>query len=109
MTLYKWVYTLQGVITIKEPVEFEWDSGNQDKNKQQHNVSILEAEETFFDPNRKIARDFLHSKKEDRYLLIGKTKSDRRLFIVFTLRKDKVRIISARDLNRKEYKLVGDK
>ena len=94
------------MITRKEPVEFEWDRGNQDKNWQRHKVTTKEAEEVFFDRNRRIAKDFLHSKKEDRYLLIGSTTQKRKLFIVFTQRDRKIRIISARDLNKKEYKLL---
>ena len=95
------------MIVIPEPLSFEWDSGNQDKNWQKHKVSISEAEEVFFDQHRKIAKDFMHSEKENRYMLIGKTKKDRALFIVFTIRKQKVTIISARDLNKKEYSLLS--
>lgn len=95
------------MIVIPEPLSFEWDSGNQNKNWRKHKVAIAEAEEVFFDQQRKIAKDFMHSIKESRYMLIGKTKKDRTLFIVFTIREHKVRIISARDLNKKEYTLLG--
>ncbi|NCN82350.1 MAG: BrnT family toxin [Candidatus Pacebacteria bacterium] len=94
------------MITLPNPIEFAWDDGNQDKNFLKHNVSTQEAEEVFFDPKRKIAKDFLHSKKEDRYLVIGKTSSGRKLFIVFTPRNKKIRIVSARDLNKREYVLL---
>jgi uncharacterized protein len=43
-----------------------------------------------------------HSGIEKRWFALGKTNAGRKLFIVFTLRKDKIRIISSRDMNRKE-------
>ena len=84
---------------------FEWDVGNLEKNTHKHNVTNKECEEAFFDEQKKIAKDSLHSGKELRYILLGKTKVYRRLFIVFTVRKLFVRVISARDLNKKEYHL----
>ncbi|MBI2427099.1 MAG: BrnT family toxin [Candidatus Kerfeldbacteria bacterium] len=86
--------------------EFEWDSGNSQKNVVKHGVTNEECEEVFFDPQKKILRDVLHSHKEKRYLLLGKTKHHRALFVVFTLRKSKIRVISARDLNKKERQLL---
>ena len=85
-------------------VQFEWDSGNKDKGWKKHRVTNLEAEEVFFDPHKRIYR----AKKEqgeDRFLLIGKTIDGRLLFVVFTMRQNVVRVISARDLNRRERKL----
>jgi uncharacterized protein len=93
----------------REPIEFEWDKGNIDKNFTAHGVKNEECEEVFFDPNKRMLRDPLHSNKEKRYVIIGKTKKQRILFIVFTRRKQKVRIISARDLNKKEKHLYEEK
>ena len=93
------------MLRIKEPIEFVWDKGNIDKNWERHQVTNRECEEIFFDENKKISKDVLHSKKEKRYILLGKTKKDRLLLVIFTLRNRKVRIISARDINRKEVKL----
>ena len=90
---------------FKKSLEFEWDKGNKNKNFLKHRVSDGECEEIFFDPNKKIAKDNFHSAKEDRYIIIGRTKLQRILFLVFTIRKNKVRVISARDLNKKERKL----
>ena len=84
--------------------EFEWDSGNSQKNVLKHRVTNEECEEAFFDPNKRIIRDIAHSHDEKRYVLFGKTKLGRLLFIVFTLRASKIRVISARDLNKKERK-----
>jgi|SRR5208283_654839 len=83
---------------------FEWDEGNVNKNWEKHRVSHIECEEIFFNDPIIINRDEPHSTSEDRYFVLGKTDSDRLLFVVFTLRGAKIRIISARDMNRKEKK-----
>ncbi len=93
------------MIVIKEPIEFEWDEGNREKNWLKHKVKATECEEVFYDENKKISRDVLHSQTEKRYLLLGKTKKGRLLFVVFTIRNKKVRVISARDINKKERRL----
>lgn len=91
---------------IPEPIMFQWDRGNQDKNWSKHSVTNQECEEVFFDGSKKILKDILHSDNEERYILLGYTKQQRALFIVFTIRHGKVRLISARDLNNKERKLL---
>jgi uncharacterized protein len=93
------------MVIIKKPVNFEWDSGNVDKNKRKHNVNEKEAEEVFFDKNKVIYNDYFHSQQEKRYILLGQTRRERSLYIVFTKRGEKVRIISARDINKREVKL----
>lgn len=83
-------------------LEFEWDRGNTDKNWKKHRVTNKEAEEVFFD-NKAIRRiDQKHSKIETRWLLLGKTKTNRKLATIFTKRKSKIRVISVRSMNRKE-------
>jgi len=90
---------------LNSPLEFNWDKGNSGKNFQKHKVSDGECEEAFFDPRKRILRDVFHSRKESRYLLLGQAKKHRLLFVVFTIRRGKVRVISARDVNKKEKKL----
>jgi hypothetical protein len=97
------------MITFEEPDEFEWDAGNQDKNWQKHQVSCEEAEQAFTDEKRKIFTDKLHFNGEERFRVVGKTEGARLLFIVFTVRKSKIRIISVRDINRKERNLYEEK
>lgn len=94
---------------FREPIEFEWDKGNVDKNFIKHRVRDEECEEVFFDLEKRILRDPLHSGAEKRYMIIGRTKKHRILFVVFTTRKKKVRVISARDLNAKELHLYHEK
>src|SRR3989344_8420673 len=86
---------------LKEVSGFEWDAGNIQKSFVKHEVSNEECEETFFDHNKEIQKDVLHSMDEKRYVLIGQTRKKRLLYIIFTLRKNKVRVISARDINKK--------
>ena len=94
---------------VKKVFEFEWDKGNIDKNLKKHEVENGEAEEAFFDKKRFIFKDKLHSLGEERFRIIGKTKKKRLLFIVFTKRGKKIRIISARDINKKEVCLYEEK
>jgi uncharacterized protein len=95
------------IAKLEEPLEFEWDKGNIDKNKK-HGVDYKEIEEVFFDDAKKTFPDELHSNGETRYRIIGRTKNDRLLFVVFTIRNGKIRVISARDLNRKEVPLYEE-
>ena len=94
---------------FRELLEFEWDRGNREKNFVKHNVTNAECEEVFFDPHKRILKEILHAESarpESRYVIVGLTKVDRALYIVFTFRKWKIRVISARDLNRKERGLL---
>ena len=83
---------------------FEWDKGNVDKSYQKHGITPNEAEEPFLDENATIVKDVKHSQKEERLILLGKTLGKKLLFIVFTIRQTKIRIISARKANQKERK-----
>lgn len=93
---------------FKKPLEFQWDKGNIGKNLI-HKVKDKEAEEPFFDRKHKSFKDKLHSKGEGRFRIVGKTKKERLLFIVFTMRGKKIRIISARDINKKEVYLYEER
>jgi hypothetical protein len=81
---------------------FEWDQGNLTKNWVQHDVSSWECEQIFFNRPLIIKRDKEHSQTENRYYVLGRTNVDRLLFAVFTVRNDKIRIISARDMTDAE-------
>ena len=91
------------VVRLPSVSSFEWDRGNEQKNWLKHKVTGEEAEEAFDDENRLLFEDVKHSTiQEQRFILFGKTQEDRRLVIAFTMRIEKVRIISARPMNRKE-------
>lgn len=83
---------------------FEWDRANID-HVSKHQVIPEEAEDVFFDGNQVISEDLAHSIVEKRFLIIGKTKKGRILYQVFTVRENKIRVISSRDINKKEVVL----
>lgn len=87
---------------LSKVVAFEWDKGNIDKNLEKHNVSNQEAEEVFFNKTIIFSEDKKHSIAEKRYMVWGKTNRNRKLTIFFTIRSNKIRIISARDMHKKE-------
>lgn len=87
-------------------MEFEWDAHNREKNFKKHRVADREAQEVFgyglfLGPVKCI--------EEERFAVIGRTKGGRSLFVVYTLRGDKIRVISARDASRKERKVYEEK
>jgi len=94
---------------IKNCEGFLWDRGNSDKNWIKHKVSRLECEEVFFNLPLVISDDFGHSVSEKRYYALGRSKSERYLFIAFTIRNTLIRVISARDMNKKERKIYEGK
>jgi len=81
---------------------FQWDKDNAEKNWLKHGVSPSECEQIFFNLPLVVSGDIEHSQAEDRYYALGKTDMERRLFLVFTIRENHIRIISARDMNKKE-------
>ena len=87
---------------IAQSTGFEWDAGNFLKLQARHQVSAGECEQVFFHEPLLIAADASHSKSEERWAAWGRTADRRALAIVFTLRGDRIRPISARDMNRKE-------
>lgn len=80
---------------------FEWDQGNLEHVKK-HDVDFRECEEVFVNIPLNLEDDKDHSVIEQRLQVLGKTNNKRLLFIAFTIRKNKIRIISARDQNKKE-------
>lgn len=92
------------MIDFKKITGFDWDAGNERKNKEKHNVSKSEAEQVFFNQPLLVVEDSKHSNTESRLHALGKTNGYRRLHLTFTLRNEQslIRIISARDMHRKE-------
>jgi hypothetical protein len=82
---------------------FDWDQGNQSKNFEAHGVTQPEAEEVFLNAPI-VSEDLRHSSVESRWHALGETNSGKKLHVTFTLRNKgtKIRIISARDMSRKE-------
>lgn len=88
---------------------FDWDQGNSEKNWLLHKVSRGEAEEVFFNRPLLVVADEKHSQMEQRFAALGKTDSGRLLGIVFTIRGTLARVISARDMSRKERSVYEQK
>jgi uncharacterized protein len=81
---------------------FEWDDGNTAKNVLGHGVSQAEAEEMFFHTPLFFFDDPAHSDVEARLIALGTTAAGRLLMASFTVRGKQLRIISVRDMSRKE-------
>jgi len=92
------------MINWKQITGFDWDTGNERKSVEKHSISRFEAEQVFFNQPLLILADSKHSQSENRYHALGRTNDKRLLHITFTLRSDEtlIRVISARDMHRKE-------
>jgi len=93
------------VIDFDSIVGFDWDDGNKQKNWEKHQVDFRECEEVFFNQPLLIKEDSKHSSQEKRFYVLGRSDIGRTLFLVFTLRNNKIRVISARDQSKKERKI----
>ena len=89
-------------IDLSRCTGFDWDEGNLDKNWSKHRVSPFECEQVFFNQPVIVLPDPAHSNSEARFYVLGRTDSERPLFVVFAVPKRKIRVISARDMTRKE-------
>ncbi len=83
-------------------VGFDWDEANAAKNWERHRVTPEEAEDLFFHDPFVLRSDVTHSAREKRYIALGRTGKGRRLFVAFTVRRRLIRVISVRDMSRKE-------
>jgi|SRR5271157_2094434 len=81
---------------------FDWDEANVAKNWERHRVTPEEAEDVFFQDLFVLRGDLRNSKREKRYWALGKTARGRGLFVAFTIRRKLIRVISARDMSRRE-------
>jgi uncharacterized protein len=84
---------------------FQWDAGNSAKIWDRHQVMPTECEELFFNRPLIVGSDEQHSTGEDRFYALGQTDGGRLLFAVFTIRGPLIRVISARDMSRKERRI----
>lgn len=91
------------------PLSFDWDKGNVDKSWKKHKVHFKEAEEVFLNRSLKIFPDIKHSIIEKRFQALGVTNNRRKLAIFFTIRNRRIRIISARNQNKKEGRKYAKK
>ena len=85
-------------------LEFEWDVKKATSNLKKHGISFEEAATVFGDPLGRILADPRHSTKEDRCVLLGRSKEQQLLVVMYVERNDAIRIISARQATRRERK-----
>ncbi|MGH6717015.1 MAG: BrnT family toxin [Bradyrhizobium sp.] len=97
------------MVSLEQIVGFDWDDGNGRKSADKHDVSQADAESIFFGDPLIVAEDSKHSKEERRFHALGRTIQGRTLHVTFTLRENEtlIRVISARDMNRRERQLYG--
>ena len=95
------------MIDLSKITGFDWDDGNARKSAGKHAVSMAEAEQVFFNDPLLLLEDAKHSQRENRHHALGKSDEGRLLHITFTLRRsgEKIRVISARDMHKKERKI----
>ena len=85
-------------------LRFEWDPEKAAANLDRHGVSFKEASTVFGDPLGRIVDDPRHSVGERRFVLMGRSDQQRLLAVMFTERREVVRLISARRATRRERK-----
>jgi uncharacterized DUF497 family protein len=85
-------------------MQFDWDPNKAVRNLSRHGVSFAEAATVFDDSFGWAFFDPDHSQDEDRFLMIGTSNTGRLLIVSYTEAADDVRIISAREVTRRERK-----
>jgi hypothetical protein len=83
-------------------MNFEWDESKAASHISKHGVSFDEATTIFGDPLAITFPDPMHSAEEDRFLTFGRSSSGRFVVVAHTDRDDRIRLISAREMTRKE-------
>jgi uncharacterized DUF497 family protein len=86
------------------PASFEWDPRKAADNHAKHGVSFDEASTVFGDSLGGLVDDPRHSRDEERFVMIGSSRNSRLLAVMFTVREERIRIISARRVTRAERK-----
>jgi uncharacterized DUF497 family protein len=71
-------------------------------------VSHAECEQVFFNQPFVVGEDITHSQEEERFYVLGNTDAGRALFLVFTIRDELIRVITARDMSRRERRIYQD-
>ena len=95
-------------LVLDDIIGFDWDENNIYKNEKKHGVKWQEIEEVFFNEPLLIYEDIKHSQNECRCYVLGKTDKNKKLFVVFTKRDKKIRVISARLMNKKERRIYEE-
>ncbi|NJR63304.1 MAG: BrnT family toxin [Cyanobacteria bacterium CRU_2_1] len=89
-------------------MEFEWNPEKAVSNLRKHNVSFQEATTVFDDSLSVTFPDPDHSIGENRYVIIGMSRSGQLLVVSHTDRENRTRIISARKATRQERRFYEE-
>jgi uncharacterized protein len=89
-------------------MNFEWDENKEAANQSKHRVSFEEAKTVFEDPLYVDFYDPDHSDEEDRYIIVGESRRGRLLIVSYTERDDAIRLISAREVTRREREVYEE-
>ena len=82
-------------------MRFEWDENKNQINKLKHDIDFWDAINIFYDEDRMQTIDQRKDYKEIRYRVVGIV-HNRMILVIYTLRDDHYRIISARKANKNE-------
>lgn len=94
---------------VQDGITFEWDDNKEQINRQKHKISFTAALKVFKDENRVEIFDSKHSADEDRYLTIGIVDGKLMMItVIYTERKNNVRLISARKATKEEREFYYD-
>jgi len=85
-------------------IRFEWDANKDIINQKKHGVSFQEAKSVFYDSAALVIDDPEHSEEEDRFIILGLSKSTKLLVVCHCYRDNDsiIRIISARKATKNE-------
>lgn len=83
-------------------IQFEWDPAKAARNERKHGVRFEDAASAFLDPQAITIPDPMHSEREDRFVLVGRTLKHTLVVVVHFERNERIRIISARRATRSE-------
>ena len=94
-------------LDVEAIVGFDWDEGNIHKNEDKHGLKWTAIEEVFFNEPLLIVEDFKHFLHECRCVALGKNDFGDLVTIIFTIRRDHIRVISARAMSKKERSIYA--
>ncbi len=83
-------------------MRFEWDNNKAESNVLKHGISFEEAVTVFADPYLLFTEDLIHSQGEERVWAMGEAENGSIVVVVFTMRGEQIRIISARRATTRE-------
>ena len=86
---------------------FEWDENKNKLNQKRHNISFEEAQYAFQDINRVIAKDFEHSKDDERFFCFGKVVDDI-ITVRFPYRNNPLCKLNNKPLKRFRYSVLSN-